>query len=1784
MTVKSFSAPPYFDDFNEFNNYMRVLYRPGFPVQTRELNQQQTALQAQLERFGSHLFKDGQPVVGGNATIDTKLAYIKVESSFTHNSINYIADNYYQDVIGFELVGQDTGVKAVVIDATEPENGEPLTLYVKYVENGTDTTSTIFDPEEVLQSNNPTPLFFKVQDAASTPFGGSTRVSVEEGAFFVAGNFVYTPSNSIILSKYSDTGTARVIYTVEENVITASEDISLVDNALGTPNEAAPGAHRYQIKLTLALQDIDFANRDEDSIIQLLVVRDGKVVKTARTEYSELGDNLAQRTFEESGNYALRPFALSVSEHLKDATRDNQDYQFGQYTAAQGGDDTKLALGLEKSVAYVNGYRIEIEDTKYIDTDKARDTFYYNVASLFAPLGNYILVDNVVATPDIDSFTQAQLQDSGSNTVAQCRIRAMDYVSGTPGTIAAEYKAYLFDIELEPNKSISDATKIVQSTTFGAQFEADLVNSVIFESNKNSLVYPLPFKAVDTLRGPNGEIETLYNIRKTFINRTITSGSVTISADAESLFTSTSIEDWIATNASTGAIYDLSGRITLGGSPAGQAATIDFSGLESDGVAVNIIAPLRKNLVEKNKTLVSDAEYVITAPSLHGITDQLNKADVRRIKAIHMSGSLGTTPTTADPDVIERYEFDDGQRDSFYDLGGITLRSGEIAPTGQLLVVFDYFQHGVGDYFTVDSYTNIGYEDIPGFQSSAGLVALRDSIDFRPRVSDIGNDFTASGSSTSDIIKPNSIITADITFYMPRIDKVVLDKNGVFSVVQGISARNPQPPADPKEGMVLYELLVPAYTFSPQDVIPRLIDNKRYTMRDIGKLDRRINNLEYYTSLSLLEKQTADAQILDDLGAQRFKNGFIVDSFYGHNVGDVSHPDYRASIDRKAGILRPSFYEDNVRLVYDPVNSSNVTKTGDLITLDYTEVPAIEQPYSSYAQAINPYDVFDWQGNLKLSPEQDEWKETEQRPEVRIDQEGIYDSILGVINETDAIGTIWNEWETNWVGESPISRSSSLFDTITQTSRRNGGRTSRGIATIHTTTTTNLFQERTTFAVTTDQSRQGIRSEVVPDTVTSDLGNRVVEVNFVPFIRSRKVYFKATLLKPNTKMYLFFDNQNITDYAREDTFVNFSDTSEVRNYRNVDSGNLPYTSTDLVTDSSGGIEGYFIIPNNSDIRVKTGTRIVKLTDSPDNVAADETTFAESIYEARGLIETKENVVVSTRVPRIERTEISEDRVLRSRTSRITGLNAEQTSTQRITYSDPLAQTFIVDEDGGAFITSIDLFVAEKDENPIFVQIRTVENGIPTPRIVPFGESIVDAADINVSADASVSTKFSFPSPVYLLQGVEYAFIVLTKSDKPKIYVSELGGQDLTDPAFRITKQPYNGVMFKSQNASTWTPEQNNDIKFNINRASFTSNVGAVQLVNADIDSRLLTPDALSTELGSSTIRVFHKNHGMFDGFSKVTLSGVTGTDATTLNGIPLTEINAQHDVAGTEQDYYNIIVTTAATASGRSGGSEARATENKTLDTYHVHLSEIVPNGTVAEYGTKLVSGQAVASKTSQAPHQLDTNYAPITINENISGLTPNTIVDASNQYLLSTPNAKSFQLLGAWQTTRDNLSPVIDMERASVITVSNRVDNPSAAVLEGFNQVGNYVDETAGTGGSVLAKYMTRKTELNDPAEILKLFVGINRPTNTWVDVYYKVLPVGSSAEFQSLPWVLATPDSPVPTTDDRNSYSEVEYTIDETDLSNIEFSAFSIKIVMRSSNSAVYPSCKDFRAIALV
>ena len=412
------------------------------------------------------------------------------------------------------------------------------------------------------------------------------------------------------------------------------------------------------------------------------------------------------------------------------------------------------------------------------------------------------------------------------------------------------------------------------------------------------------------------------------------------------------------------------------------------------------------------------------------------------------SATVGTL-TGGSIDIKNSYLFDDGQRDNFYDIARIVRKTSVAAPTGRLLIVYDYLEHGAGDVFTVDSYVDIAnqmdYEDIPTYTATkvdpespapAGQFPLRDSYDFRPRVADIagtsstletideitGNSFdfysrqySGTASSTVDFCKPGSLIQSDLEYYLPRKSYVVIDTRGAINVIDA-----PQDRADlPVDVMKLATISLPAFTFKPEDVTITRTRNQRFTMKDIGKIHDRLSTVEKMTTLSLLERNAADFEVLDANGLNRFKSGFIVDNFQGHSVGDAYHKDYRNSMDFQKSILRPLHVSKSVDLeesvtTDDARTSAGYQKTGDLITLPYTEVVLTEQPYASTVERVAPYLTATWKGFVSLDPTQDNWMETEIAPQLVINREGNYDAVVAAIGNN--MGAVWNGWQTTWQG------------------------------------------------------------------------------------------------------------------------------------------------------------------------------------------------------------------------------------------------------------------------------------------------------------------------------------------------------------------------------------------------------------------------------------------------------------------------------------------------------------------------------------------------------------------------------------------------------------------------------------------------------------------------------------------------------------------------------------------------------------------------------------------------
>ena len=863
--------------------------------------------------------------------------------------------------------------------------------------------------------------------------------------------------------------------------------------------------------------------------------------------------------------------------------------------------------------------------------------------------------------------------------------------------------------------------------------------------------------------------------------------------------------------------------------------------------------------------------------------------------------------------ITENFFLDPNQLGHYYDIGKLIRYSSASAPLRKLKIVFNRFTHeATGDYFASQSYVGIDYSDIPSIQFNGETRELRDVLDFRPAVTPVLSgsgtvgspyyvncaslDFKDRGFSSGgvannatviDIPKPESDFRCDYDYYVGRIDKLFLTDQQGFKIIKGIPGEGDDIPANIDNAMLLATLYHEPYGYGPEGVHIVRENNRRFTMRDIGLIERRVDNLEYYTALNLLEMETASLSVKDSDGFDKFKNGFLVDDFTSFDSAATNHEDFACAVDFSEGKLRASHYTTNVALQYTESGSSGVKahEVGTL-TLPYDEVTFIVQPYCSRVENVNPFNVFAYIGRLDLYPSSDDWVDTRRAPDKVVNLEGDFTAQVqrfGGDTNTGMVPTQWNSWRTNWT--------SSSSRTDSRTMRRGHWPYIRRI----TTTTRNT---------TRSQTRSGIRTVITPRIDRQSLGDKTIERTVVPFIRSRNIAFKIQRLKPNTRFYAFIDNLDVNFYTTPrliEVIKNPVDDNRTNNTPFVtgekvigqtsgcrlllvspevgfDDGLSPYDQSELPTsyasttpllnidtqtmsetvageyfgnpleteilvgqtsgaravvktkrliaNTNGDMEGIMWIPNpavSTNPRFATGTRVVRLTTSETDsrIPGQVDSSASNTYVASGVIETKQQTILAVRNADVVRDTVVSDRIV----------NDNSTSTRDTGWYDPLAQSFLVESKGGAFLTSADLFFNTKDNRiPVSIQVREMANGYPTTKVLAFSDVTLLPSQINLSENGTVLTKFTFPSPIYVRENREYCLVVLSDSNEYKLWISRMGEDDVTNDR-TISEQPYAGVLFKSQNASTWTADQYEDLKFNLFKAEFAESTSGTAVFN-----------------------------------------------------------------------------------------------------------------------------------------------------------------------------------------------------------------------------------------------------------------------------------------------------------------------------------------------------------------
>lgn len=609
--------------------------------------------------------------------------------------------------------------------------------------------------------------------------------------------------------------------------------------------------------------------------------------------------------------------------------------------------------------------------------------------------------------------------------------------------------------------------------------------------------------------------------------------------------------------------------------------------------------------------------------------------------------------------------------------------------------------------------------------------------------------------------------------------------------------------------------------------------------------------------------------------------------------------------------------------------------------------------------------------------------------------------------------------------------------------------------------------------------------------------------------------------------------------------------------------NTRYTFGSHVVDEFGKITGIFNIPENDTSNFPAGERVFTITDSNSTVTGTYLMRATSSYNVTGAprIVTPPPVIIPPSTP-----------------------IATNGNTGRRRRRDPLSQTFFTPEvkeqvngdakfNYGIYVSSVDLFFAEKPiladlQLPVTVDIVTVENGIPTENII--ASKTVECKDVKVStvpdaANSSTITNFKFDDPVYLEADTQYALVVKSDSPDYNAFICELGASVLgATPPRRVSIQPYIGSFFKSQNASTWTPIQNQDLMFRINKCVFTKNTtGTVlfkpknQYSNVNVDSLLV-----------HSLEINHKPTLTKYKFKSNNVSNTQDTDYTYL------PINY---VYGFGSDLLT---------------STKSSTRRRRI---------VKGDSNSFELGVEFTSSDSDVSplvnieRASAITYENDINDAGIT-NTDISIVTVGSHLNVANIVVtISAPDLADGVQANAYigSLSSGGVSSIIVDNAGSgyVTTPIITISEPAAPA----NATAVIAGETSSSGGNCKTRYLTKQITLADgfDAGDLRVYLDANRPRGTNIHVYYKVKSASDAGNFSDKKWQLMQKVSDL-YSKDQKQIIELEYrpSLDKNVLSYTEngtvyplggtFKYYALKIVMTAEDPTVSPLVKNFRAIA--
>jgi hypothetical protein len=548
----NFNVAPFYDDYDEDKMYYRILFRPSTAVQARELTQLQTMMQKQISRFGASIYKDGSVVEGCNFTQYPGLAQVKFKDSNTSTIDFTVLTRDITDVANTSshlsqshlLVSNTYGTRAAIFEAfTGAESAvnrgskDTNRAYVIYLYSGNnagvqvdnfvsgeqiDVYLPTQDKLDTLDPNKKIGVSYVLtSNSTVNALGTGFGLHVGQGIIYQKGFFLKANAGNFVIKEHTSNAVGiKVGYNTQEYIVKPSEDPSLYDNSIGSPNYNAPGA--YRLKLVPTLVAYDSTNTDITIPKDFLPVVDfsgglGTAVTVQEDPfYSTIGDIIAKRTKEESGDYIVKPFQINVEPSSNSQT---------------------MYYSISPGIAYVDGYRVEFKSPRRIEINRGITSSYIASERLTVNYGNYVKIRDTAGIFDIGGLQSVSIYNANQYAISRniaisapvgtlvgnATVRAIKYNSGSKGTPNAEYLLYLTNINMAPGYSFaSNAKSIYVNGTYGKVF-ADIATdpfsgySMLYgtDTTSKSLIFYTGLDGVKRLTSNTGVNNTSYIYRTT---------------------------------------------------------------------------------------------------------------------------------------------------------------------------------------------------------------------------------------------------------------------------------------------------------------------------------------------------------------------------------------------------------------------------------------------------------------------------------------------------------------------------------------------------------------------------------------------------------------------------------------------------------------------------------------------------------------------------------------------------------------------------------------------------------------------------------------------------------------------------------------------------------------------------------------------------------------------------------------------------------------------------------------------------------------------------------------------------------------------------------------------------------------------------------------------------------------------------------------------------------------------------------------------------------------------